>query len=316
MKTIAMLFCVAGLAACDDDTTSMQGNMDLSMMMGADMTVPDMAVNRTADVPLAFQPEGLWWDSATQALYIANDGGQQIIKWNEPSPNFSVFARLPDIAPTAGSLGQLVKKSDGTWLTTRFGYGMAGAVIQTSADGQTSTAIAGLDTTRRRIGLTVAPDGTVFDGWFTTVGTSMMPMNGTVSKVALDGTGETDLVTGIGKPVGVLATSDTIYISDQMNGVVLKTPLATPGTTTTYATIPGADELAAGSAGVIYAVSHDGAVWSIASDGTPTMLKDGYKPLRGIAWDPDHKRIFFSEPDAGNPDGGAGMPMLHVLPID
>ena len=46
------------------------------------------------------------------------------------------------------------------------------------------------------------------------------------------------------------------------------------------------------------------------------MLKDGYKPLRGIAWDPDHKRIFFSEPDAGNPDGGAGMPMLHVLPID
>ena len=65
-----------------------------------------------------------------------------------------------------------------------------------------------------------------------------MPMNGTVSKVALDGTGETDLVTGIGKPVGVLATSDTIYIGDQMNGVVLKTPLATPGTTTTYATIP------------------------------------------------------------------------------
>ena len=100
--TIAMLFCVAGLAACDDDDFDAR-NMDLSMM-GADMTVPDMAVNRTADVPLAFQPEGLWWDSATQALYIANDGGQQIVKWNEPSPNFSgVFARLPDIAPTASS---------------------------------------------------------------------------------------------------------------------------------------------------------------------------------------------------------------------
>ncbi|HEY2743908.1 MAG TPA: hypothetical protein VGL86_04775 [Polyangia bacterium] len=315
MKTIAMLLCVAGLAACDDDTTSMQENMDLAMSAGPDMTVLDMGRNRTADVPLTFQPEGLWWDSATQALYIANDGGQQIVRWDEYSQSFAVFARLPDIAPTAGSLGQLVERSDGTWLTTRFGFGMAGAVIQTSADGQTSTAIAGLDTTRRRIGLTVAADGTVYDGWFTQVG-SGMPMNGTVSKVALDGSGETDLVTGIGKPVGVLALGDQLYISDQMNGVVLKTPLASPGTTTTFATIPGADELAAGAAGILYAVSHDGAVWSIASDGTPTMLKDGYKPLRGIAWDPDHQRIFFSEPDAGSPDGGAGMPMLHIIPIN
>jgi SMP-30/Gluconolactonase/LRE-like region len=312
MKTIAMLLCVAGLAACDDDTTSMmqQGNMDMSATV-------DLAVQRSVDIALTFQPEGLWWDSGSQTLYIANDGGQQIVKWNEPGTSFSVFARLPEIAASAGSLGQLIKTKDGSWLVTRFGFSQAGAVLQTSSDGQTVTTVAGLDVKRRRIGLTQATDGTVFVGWFTTASAaSMMPMNGTVSKLALDGSGETDLVTGIGKPVGVLALGDQLYISDQMNGLVLKTPLASPGTTTTFATVEGADELAAGSGGVIYAVTHTGTVWSIASDGTTTMIKDGYKPLRGVAWDGDHKRLFISEPDSGNPDGGAGMPMLHVLAID
>lgn len=314
MKTIAIVACVLGFAACDDDTTS-AGNGDLSMMAGADMTVPDMAVRRMADVPLTFQPEGLWWDSASQALYIANDKGPQIIKWDETnsSASFVVFAKLPDINPKSGSLGQVIKIKDGSWLTTRFGFGMAGAVLQTTADGQHSMEVAGLATARERIGLTEDANGNVYTGWFTG---SMPVMNGTVSKVALDGSGETNLVTGIGKPVGVLALGDQLYISDQMNGVVVKTPLASPGTTTTFATLPSPDELAAGPNGTLFAVSHAGSVWSIATDGTPTMIKDGYKPLRGVAYDGDHKRLIVSEPDSGTPDGGAGMPMLHVLPID
>ena len=111
------------------------------------------------------------------------------------------------------------------WLVTRFGFSLAGAVLQASSDGNTVAAIAGLDVKRRRIGLTVAPDGTVFDGWFTVVGTGP-PMMGTVSRVALDGSGETDLVTGIGKPVGLLALGSQLYISDEANGVILQTPLA------------------------------------------------------------------------------------------
>lgn len=315
MKTIAIVACVVSLAACDDDTTTVQENLDMTAGVGMDLNVPDLAVRRTADVPLTFQPEGLWWDSATQTLYIANDGGQQIIRWREDINAFIVAAKLPEIAATAGSLGQLAKAKDGTWLVTRFGFGLAGAVLQASSDGSTVNAIGGLDVKRRRVGLTVASDGTVYDGWFLVVGTAP-PTMGTVSRLALDGSGETDLVTGIGKPVGVLAFGDQLYISDQLNGVILKTPLASPGTTTTFATVAGADELAAGSTGIIYAASSTGSVWSIASDGTPTSLHDGYKALRGIAYDPDHKRVFVSEPDKGNPDGGAGMPMLHVLPID
>jgi hypothetical protein len=125
------------------------------------------------------------------------------------------------------------------------------------------------------------------------------------------------VVTGIAKPVGVLVLGDQLYISDQTAGVILKTPWMTPGTTTTFATVPGADELAAGPTGIIFAASKTGAVYSVATaDGTATVLKSGYKAVRGVAYDADHARLFFSEPDAGSPDGGAGMPMLHIIPID
>ena len=314
MKTIAIFACVLGLAACDDDTTA-AGNGDLSMTMGADMTVPDMAVRRMADVPLTFQPEGLWWDSASQALYLANDKGPQIIKWNETvaGGTFEVFAKLPDIDPKFGSLGQVIQIKGGSWLTTRFGFGAAGAILKTTADGQNTAEVPGLMPSRERVGLTEDASGNVYTSWFTG---STTVANGTVSKVALDGSGETDLVTGIGKPIGVLALGDQLYISDQMNTVVLKTPLASPGTTTTFASVPSPDELAAGPGGTLFAVSKQGSVWQIATDGTPMSIKDGYKALRGVAYDGDHKRLFISEPDSGSPDGGAGMPMLHVIPID
>jgi len=313
MKTLAIVACVVGLAGCDDDTTTPTETMDMTAVMTADMTVPDMAVRRTADVPLMFQPAGLWWDSDTSALYIANDGGSQIIRWHEDTGTFTVAVNLPQIAPASGGLGQLVKAKDGSWLVTRNGSGMAGAILQADKSGNVGS-VAGLATNRQRVGLGFDANGVLYTGWFITV--NKLPTMGTVSKVALDGSGESDIVTGITKPIGVLALGDQLYISDQGAGIVVKTPLASPGTTTTFANIPGADALAAGPNGVIFAVSSAGTVWSIASDGTPTSLHDGYKALRGVAYDGDHKRLIVAEPDRGNPDGGAGMPMLHVLPID
>jgi hypothetical protein len=311
MKTIAILACVVGLGACDDDTTAQAVN-DMAMAAPDDLTttVLDLAVRRTADVPLMFQPAGLWWDTTTQSLYIANDGGSQIVRWREDLNAFVVATNLPQIAPASGGLGQLIKAKDDTWLVTRFGFGMAGAILHVDKNNET-TSVAGLMTTRRRVGLTQASDGTIFTGWFL-AGNTM----GTVSKVALDGSGETDVVAGIGKPVGVLALGDQIYISDQAAGVILKTPLASPGTTTTFATVAGADELAAGPNGSIFAVTSTGDVWSVDANGTPTNVHSGYKPLHGVAYDPDHQRLIVAEPDNGNPDGGAGTPMLHVLPID
>ena len=309
MKTnAALLACLAVVAGCGDDTTP-------TTQQHLDMAIADLAVRRTADVPLGFQPGGLWWDSATQALYLANDGGQQIVRWDEAANSFTVAANLPQIASTAGGLGQLVKTKDGSWLVPRFGFGSAGAILQVAAGGAQSS-VGGLSGKRRRIGLTVAADGSVYDGWFTVVAPSKMPMMGSVSRVALDGSGETDVVTGIGKPVGVLALGDSLYVSDQLNNVILKTPLASPGMTSTFASFPGPDQLAAGPSSSLFAISSSGSVYKLGSDGTVTSIKDGYKPLRGVAWDGDHRRLFVAEPDSGSPDGGVGMPMLHVLAID
>lgn len=313
MKTTTLLvLCLAAAAGCDDDDNT--PNLDMTQASVGDLSVPDMAARRSADVMLTFQSEGLYWDSPTQTLYIATDA-QQIVRWNEQNDTFAVVVALPPIAPTAGGLGALVKAKDGSWLTTRFGFGTAGAVLQAKSDGTVLT-IGGLAVNRRRIGLAVASDGTVFDGWFTTMGAGSGPMNGTVSKVALDGSGESDVVTGLGKPVGLVIVGDQLYISDQKNNAIVKTPVATPGTTTAFATVNGADELALGPNGSILAASSVGSIFKVGADGSVTSLKDGYKALRGIAWDGDHKRVIVSEPDSGNSDGGAGMPMLHVLPLD
>jgi len=311
-----LLLCALLLAACDDDSTA-PTNADLAVAADLSTSVSDLGVRRTADVPLMFQPAGLWWDSATNSLYLANDGGSQIVRWREDLNAFVVATNLPQIAPASGGLGQLIKAKDGTWLVTRFGFGMAGAILHVDQNNET-TSVPGLASNRRRVGLTQASDGTLYTSWFIVVG-SAPPSMGTVSRVALDGSGESDVANGIGKPAGVLAMGDQLYISDQENGVILKVPQATSTdggtTTTTFATVAGADALAAGPNGTLFAVSSTGDVWSIDASGTPTSVKSGYKPLRGVAYDPDHQRLFVAEPDKGSPDGGAGMPMLHVLPI-
>ena len=185
MRKLAWL--VVLVAGCGDDTTAT--TPDLAMTTAAqDLSVSgDLAVQRMADVPLGFQPAGLFWDSTSQALYLANDGGDQIVKWDEQSAAFEVTARLPTIAPTSGGLGQLVKTSDGSWLVTRNGCGTGGAVIEVPKSG-TIAALPKLDTTRRRIGLTAASDGTLYDGSYTATGTSCTgggtgPMNGIVSSL-------------------------------------------------------------------------------------------------------------------------------------
>jgi hypothetical protein len=314
MRELALVLCLLSAVGCDDDTTpNQQTGLDMSGAVSGDMSGSVTMPTRMADVSLTFQPGGLWWDGGTKALYLANDGGQQIIVWDESNARFDVAARLPPIAPASGGLGQLIKLADGTWLVTRTGQGSGGTIDRVKPDGSVDT-LPGLNNKRQRFGLTVASDGSIFDTWFVTGGgTGTGPMGG-VSKVSQTD-GETDPITGLARPIGVLAIGDTLYISDQKNGVILKSSVSSPGTPTPFATLAGADALAAGPSGTFYCVTNTGGVYHIGSDGSATLIKDGYKPLRGVAYDDGNKRLFVAEPDAGSPDGGAGMPKLHVLPI-
>ena len=174
---------------------------------GGDLAVADLAVQRSLDVPLTFQAEGLWWDSATQALYIANDAASRSCAGTSRAPSFSVVARLPEIAASAGGLGQLTKNKDESWLVTRFGFGLAGAVLQVATDGTVSASPGSTSSG----GASVSPsraDGTIYDGWFVVVRAVEDADNGHGVATGARRLGRERRGHGIGKPVGVLAFGD------------------------------------------------------------------------------------------------------------
>jgi sugar lactone lactonase YvrE len=302
------------LSGCGDNA-QMPPLPDLSMQAAMDMSVPppvDMAVARgPISIPLHFEPDGLWWDPATHKLYIANDGGNQIVTWDD-SGQLAVFALLP-LVNSGGGLGQLVKLSDGTFLVTRFGGGINGGIVYVKTDGTTGL-ISGLDPKRRRVGLTVASDGTIYDTYF---GPGATPGShvGAVASVTMAGV-ETDVVTGLQKPVGVLALAGQLYISDQDQGIVFTQAAGTPGTGTQFALAAGCDLVAAGPNGALFAGGKPGVVYRINSDMSVTEPASGDRAIRGVAYDPDGKRLFFAEPDGTFvPDAGE-QAALHIIPID
>ncbi|HZS40504.1 MAG TPA: hypothetical protein VFF06_26915 [Polyangia bacterium] len=309
-------FALLALAGCGDDSAAMMP--DLSMQAAADLAmpaIPDMAVQRgPLTVPLHFEPDGLWWDAATQKLYLANDGGNQIVTWDD-SGHIAVAALLP-LVNSSGGLGQLVKLADGTIVVTRFGFGVNGGIVVVKPDGS-SAVVAGLDPKRRRVGLAVGADGaTLYETYFSngaTAGTHV----GAVAQLSITGTAaETDVITGLQKPVGVIALGGQLYVSDQDQGVVFKQAIGTPGTGASFATAPGCDLLAAGPSGALLSGGKTGVVYRIAGDGTVTDADSGLRATRGVAYDADHKRLFFAEPDgAFVPDAGE-QAALHIIPID
>ena len=95
-----------------------------------------------------------------------------------------------------------MKTKDGKILVTRFGFGTVGDIVYVAADETTGTA-PNLDPMRRRIGLTIASNGALYDSYFVETATGQL---GSVAKLDLAGA-EVDFITGLKKPVGVLASA-------------------------------------------------------------------------------------------------------------
>jgi hypothetical protein len=316
IKTTLLLLAVAA-AGCGDnkmievvmpDLSVVQPNPDLAASYDMTMSV----MRGPTALPLPFEPSGLFWDAPTQTLYLTSSASQ-IIKWTDGG-TLSVVADLQPFAPATGSLGQVVRLTDGSLIVPVFGGGTTGGVLQAKSDG-TVVQILNLDAKRRRIGVAVASDGTLYDDWF--VGTSMMVTGAGVSKLALDGSGETDLVTtGLLKPVGLVVSGGQLIVSDQKVNAILQTPVATPGTLTALApAIAAPDLMTVGPNGDLFA-GGPGVVYRVKNDGTVTNFVSNLMPTRGQAYDADHKRLFFAEPDAKyDADAGTGA-LLHIVPVD
>lgn len=251
-------------------------------------------------------PNGLWWSDGV--LSIADDDNNRVLRWTD-ADGLGLVGDLPEPSADGAGLGQLVALADGTIVVTRFGYGTSGDVVTLAPDG-TGGVVPGLDVERRRIGLTVADDGTLYDGWFTSVDGARV---GAVSVLSLDG-GETDVLSDLGKPVGVLASGDTLYVSDQDAGEVLTAPLSDPGNVSVLAQVDSPDLLCAGPDGSVFTGSEEGDVRQISADGTVSTLVSGYQEVRGVAYDADNARLFFVDHDGDDSDGVTNY--LQIVPVD
>ena len=258
-------------------------------------------------IALEADPNGLWWDDATGTLYIADDGNNRVLEWTEAT-GVKLVANLPAAPQDGPGLGQIVKTADGKLVVTRFGFGTAGDVVYVDADGTTTGTVPGLDVTKRRIGLTVASDGTLYDGYFVKTATSQI---GAVAKLDLAGA-ETDVITSLSKPVGVFADGANLIMSDQAKNSVLEAPIATPANLEALvAAIDGPDLLCAGPGGTYFTGGTTGEVRQITAAGAYSTFAGGFLQIRGVAYDAKNKRLFAAEHD---PDGT--MNALRILPVN
>ena len=260
-------------------------------------------------IPVDGDPNGLFWDAPTATLYVADDNGNRLLAWTDAS-GFGEALALPAAPADGPGLGQVVRTPDGTLVVTRFGFGSAGDVVFVSADG-TPGVVPGLDPERRRIGLTVTDDGTLYDGWFARLATGERV--GSVGRLSLAG-GEPEVLTGLKKLVGVLVMGDALYVSDQELGQILEAPLADPSNFSVHATLLNPDLLAAGPEGSLFTGADGGLLYRIHADGTAEAIDTDYQQVRGVAYDADHRRLFVVDHDADESDGVAHA--LRIVPVE
>ncbi len=252
---------------------------------------------------------GLWWDSASKKLFVADDNNNRILTWTDGS-GFTLYADLPVIGEGGAGLGQLVLTEKGEVVVTRFGHGKSGDVAYVDAN-KKAHALDKLEKERRRIGLTIDKDGNLYDSWF--VRLSSGERIGAVGKLTLDGT-ETIVIDGLKKPVAVVAMGDELFVSDQELGQVLRAPIAKPQEYTVLAKLEKPDHMTVGPNGTLFSGSADGNVYRIGLDGQVSLFKSGFLAVRGVAYDADNKRLFVAEHDIDESDGIKHA--VHILPVD
>ncbi|MFT3693175.1 MAG: hypothetical protein QM831_08540 [Kofleriaceae bacterium] len=248
------------------------------------------------DIPLPTPANGLAWDAADKALYIAAD--TKLLKWTSGT-EFTPVADFP--ATGKLSLGGVVKLADGSFLVTSFGFGTDGTVFHVDAQHKVS-AVPNLDPKRRRVGIAVGPDAAIYDAYFVMDGKDH---TGGLAKLDLV-KGETDVPLGttLSKVVGVVATKRGVFISDQGANAIYAVGNATP----IAKDLPSADMLAVLPDGALVTGGKNGVVSKVTLDGTITMLAQGYESVRGIAVDGEGKRLFVVE-------HGKDKHVLHIVKL-
>ena len=300
-RGIVWVLALLGAAACDGPGTPAEDG-------GSQGDAATQVQRGPAVLEIEGDPNGLFWDASSSSLLVADDDGNRILRWRDEG-GFSLVSDLPSAGDSGAGLGQLVVTADGSIVVTRFGHGTRGDIAVVPPEGA-AYAVTGLDPQRRRIGLTLAPDGRLFDSWFVRVSTG--DRVGAIGVVDLAGT-ETEVITGLTKPVGVVAVGDALYVTDQDRNEVLRAPLSDPASFTAHAEIEQPDLLCAGPDGSIFTGGLGGVVYRAAADGTVAVVQTGFSQVRGVAYDAANRRLFIAEHDG---DEVTAEHAIHIVPID
>jgi sugar lactone lactonase YvrE len=116
--------------------------------------------------------------------------------------------------------------------------------------------------------------------------------------VATHAASERDLLTGLGKPVGVAVSGGSVFISDQANNNIVKASLSdllsSNGgvTSTVVARIDSPDLMTVDAEGRLYTKCNKTGLCEIAPDGTISVLTNDFQDARGVAIDAIHHVLY------------------------
>lgn len=270
-------------------------------------------------VAVSASPNGIAVRAADGAVFITDDQTNSVLS-SPDGHTFTHYASVPVVAGQANSLSQLSFADAGALMIERFGFGTSSAVFGiTGVD--TIAALSGPDPTRRRLGLISIGSNRLLSTWFIKSGSN--PPQGGLSLITYDPDAHTaverDLLTGLGKPVGVAVSGDTVYVSDQSNNNIVKASLNTllagsqaMAPSATLAQIASPDLMAVDAGGTLYTKCNTTGLCRVAPDGTISVLANDFQDARGVAIDAPRHQLYAI--DRAGSAGGTNY--VRIFPLN
>jgi hypothetical protein len=263
-------------------------------------------------------PNGIAIRAQDGTIFITDDRTNSVLS-SKADHDFKLYATIPVVAGQPNGLSQVSVAESGEVRLARFGFGTAGALLGVDNHGAVVT-YSGPDPARRRLGLADIGGGRLLSTWF--VKRASAPAQGGLSMLTIDSQAQTaterDLMSGLGKPVGVAVLGDTVYVSDQMNDNVVKARLSTlmsvamPAQTgEAFAHVTGPDLLAVDTDGTLYTKCNSTSVCRIAADGTVTAIANDFQDARGVALDAAHRQLLVVD----RAKAANGTSYLRTIPL-
>lgn len=299
MKRSLLLACVAAL-----------------VLNGCGSVGPDAA---TQTITLPGSPNGVAVREPNGTVYVTDDTTNSILASSDGG-RFAPYAKIPAVDGQRNGLSQIIARADGNLFVARFGFGTSGAIVRIDPAGRVALA-SNVNPDRRRLGLLALNPTRFLSSWFVKKGDDAA--HGGVSLITIDAStnqsAERDLVVGLGKPVGLAISDDTLFITDQANNRIVKVKLSAALSATTpvasndiFVNVSAPDLLAAAPGGTLYTKCGEHSLCRYSRTGETTVIATDFDEPRGIAVDSVRKRLFVVDRARG-----AGRPShLRILRID